>query len=467
VHRLLAQIVEAKETGRRHGRSALVRASFRLRVKVKGAAVGALGAPDGVVGREGTLRRDCLLPWAPRRGDLVVLDPAESARFLAPRGRERLVPGGTDAPRVTGADTDGDGWPEDVFTNEFAAGAVQPHRGARLQSLVGRDGRDRFAQPMAHIMAGQYVLLGGAEVFLPETGMPGEVWKAPFARTVSAEAAEVGYSRKLDSPRGATLTQTVRMEPGLPAVLVLATATYAGRPKSDKPDEGGSAKDGRGRRKDTVELGLGFRMSTPVLGGVESRNLFEIPSGGDLARLRYHRPAHGRRWRWRDWKDEFFRLAPGFIVSRNEREGNALVVLFGGGPASVAIVRSDFEGPEVMLRGPRRTVAKGGRVSLGAAFLPADAVAASGTSLLAVTLGRRRGGDVSAAVLLRTSRRAGAPVAVVSGRRGRGRAVRLSERKIPGAGSVHAATVTLRAADLPAEFSASVGRERLACAVEG
>jgi len=465
VHRLLAEIVEAKETGRRAARSGPARASFRLRVKVKGSAVGALGAPDGVVGREGTLRRDFLLPWAPRRGDLVVLDPAESRRFLAPRGVRRLAPGGTGAPRVTSADTDGDGWPEDVFANAFAAGAVQPHRGARLQSLVGRDGNDRFAQPMAHIMAGQYVLLGGAEVFLPDAGMPGEVWKAPFLRAVSKDAAEVAYSRKLSSPRGVTLTQTVRMEPGLPAVLVLATAAYAGRPTADEPDDDG-AESGRGGRKDTADLGLGFRVSTPALGAVGSRNLFQIPSAGQLVTVRFHRPAHGRRWRWRDWKDEFFRLAPGFVVSRNERDGNALVVLFGGGPASVVVVRSDFEGPEIMLRGPRRTVAKGGRVSLGAAFLPADAVAASGTSLLAVSLGRQRGGEMPAAVVLRTSRRAGSPVVTLSGSSGRGRAARLVRKEIPGAGVVRSAVVRLRATDLPVRFSVSVGGERLACTVE-
>jgi hypothetical protein len=264
-----------------------------------------------------------------------------------------------------------------------------------------------------------------------------------------------------------TLTQTVRADADLPGILVLATASYAGKPESERSDDEDSAGDDRGPRKDTADLGLGFRVSTPVLGAVESRNLFEVPSGGDLVTVRYHRPAYGRRWRWRDWKDEFFRLAPGFVVSRNERDGNALVVLFGGGARSVAVVRSDYEGPEVMLRGPRRTVSKGGSVSLGAAFLAADAVAASGTSLLAVTLGRRRDGVVPAAIVLRTSRRAAGPVVALSGARARRRAVRLSKAEIPGAGAVHSAVVRVRPEELPIRFSVSVGGERLACTVEG
>lgn len=430
-------------------------------MKVKGAAIGALKAPDAVVGREGSLRRQFLLPWAPKRGDLIVLDPAESRRFLAPKGAGSLRPAGAERARLSVADIDGDGWEEDVFANAFVAGAVQPHRGGRLLSLAGRSGGDRFAQPCVHIMAGQYVLLGGAEEFLHEAGMPGDIWKAAFDRRAEGGAA-VTYDRKLKTPRGVTLSKAVSVEPGFPGVLELVTLSYAGRSVADREDEDAG---GAGATKDTTDVTPGIRMTTPVLGPAGSSNVFEIPSRGKLVTVRFHRPPHGRRWRWRDWRDEFFRIGPGFLVSRNEREGNAMAVLFRARGA-VVNVRSDFEGPEIVLRGPRVTITKGKPARFGAAFLVADALAASGTSLLLVTLGRRRKGVVPVAVTLRTSRKAPRPVAEVSGKRGGRRRVQLRRREIPGAGAVYAAVVPVRASSFPLRCSVRVSGERLACVVE-
>jgi len=54
MHRLLVTVLKAEPAGRRRDPSGLLRGSFRLRVKVKGAAVGALKAPARVVGLEGS-----------------------------------------------------------------------------------------------------------------------------------------------------------------------------------------------------------------------------------------------------------------------------------------------------------------------------------------------------------------------------------------------------------------------------
>jgi len=461
MHRLLVTVLKAEPAGRRRDPSGLLRGSFRLRVKVKGAAVGALKAPARVVGLEGSLRRDFLLPWAPRRGDLLVLDPSESRRFLVPRGARarRLSP--TATARVSVADVDGDGWQEDVFSNPFVSGAVQPHRGARLLSLAGRSGADRFAQPVVHIMAGQYVLLGGAEEFLLETGMPGEIWNAAFSREASAAGAT--YARKLKTPEGVALTKEVRVEDGLPGVLEVVRLSYAGKPSEEGDEDDG----GEPRKPDRTDVSLGIRMSTRVLGPVGSTNVIEIPSRGELVKVRFHRPAYGRRWRWRDWKDEFFGIGPAFLVSRNEREGNALAVLFGFGRAAVVNVRSDFEGPEVMLRSSRVALVKGRSAEFGAAFLPADALAASGTSLLLATLGRPSGGTVPLALTLRSSERVARPLAALDLRRGGRRAIALRRREVPAAGVVYAAVVPARASWFPLACSVKLGAERLECVVEG
>lgn len=461
VHRLLAVVVGCEELGRRRDRSGLTRASCRLRVAVKGAAIGALKLPDRVVGREGSLSRECLLPWAPKRGDLLVLDPAESRRFLAPRGTGSLRPGGEARARLLMADVDGDGWREDVFVNAFVAGAVQPHRGARLLSLVGRDGRDRLSQPCVHIMAGQYVLLGGAEEFLHEAGMPGDVWKAAFTRRAESGAA-VTYERRLKAPEGVTLSKAVSVEPGFPGILELVTLSYAARPAADGND---ADPGGAGAAKDTTDVTPGIRMTTPVLGAAGSLNVFEIPSRGELVKVRYHRPPHGRRWRWRDWRDEFFGIGPGFLVSRNEREGNAMAVLFRARGA-VVNVRSDFEGPEIVLRGPRATLRKGRAARFGVAFVAADALAASATSLLLVTLGRSGKAAVPVAITLRTSKKVARPRAVVAGRRGGRRAVPLRRLEIPGAGAVYTAVLSVRASSFPMRCSVRVPGEELACVAE-
>ncbi|MBM3306792.1 MAG: hypothetical protein FJY74_00470 [Candidatus Eisenbacteria bacterium] len=461
MHRLLAKVLDARAAGRPAAAGGIMRQPFRLRVEVLGSAVRAVKAPGSVTGKRGEIRRAAVLPWAPKRGDLLVLDPTESRRFLAPDGpAPRRLAGA--AARLFRGDVDCDGWEEDVFSNAFVSAAVQPHRGARLVSLVGRDGRDRFAAPVVHIMAGQYLLLGGAEEFLPEGSMPGEIWNAAFDRE-EGDGPRATYRRELKAPEGVTIAKTVAVEADLPGVLELVRLSYAGRPARSADDRGAG---GGHAAKDTADLAIGIRMTTPVLGPAGSVNVVEIPSRGELTKVRFHRPAFGRRWRWRDWKDEHFGLFPGFLVSRNEREGNAMAVLFGDGRGSAVSVRSDFEGPEIMLRGRRRAVRKGGSVELGAAFLTADALAATGSSLLLAALGRRRGGAVPLALVVRTSRAVGRPTAALSTAGGGRRAVALRRREIPGAGAVHAAVVTARASDFPIECSVRLGAERLSCVVE-
>jgi hypothetical protein len=467
VHRLLAKVVEVEASGRRAGPGDLQYGSFRLRVRIEGSATGALAAPPSVVGKVRTVRRSCLLPWQPRRGDLLVLDPAESARFLAPRrskGTRALARPGQAG--VARSDADGDGWPEDVFSNCFVSGVVQEHRGARLLSLTGRDGRDRLSQPGAHIMSGEYVLLGGVEESVVEAGVPGDLWKARFSREESAGGRAVAYTKALKSPDGVTLVKEISVEPDFPGLIEVVRLSRAAK-RTGERDAAGSGADGDppDEAAGANDLSLAFRMTVPVLGAVGSLTMFEIPSRGELAQVRFHRPAHGRRWRWRDWKDEFFGLGAGFLVSRNEREGNLLAWLFAANRSPVVAVRSDFEGPEVMLRYAPVAVKPGKRVEFGSAYLAADAAAATGTSLLLATAGRRLGATVPVALTLRTSRRVARPRVVLATRRGR-RSVALVQRSLPGAGRVHTAVVQASRASFPIRCSVALGDERLSCVLE-
>jgi hypothetical protein len=467
VHRLLAKVVAVEAGGRRAGPGGLRYGSYRLRVRIEGSAVGALEAPPSVVGRLRTVRRSCLLPWEPKRGDLLVLDPAESARVLAPRRSK--APRSLGRPGTAGvrrADADGDGWEEDVFSNCFVSGVVQEHRGARLLSLTGRDGRDRLSQPGAHIMSGDYVLLGGVEESVFEAGVPGDLWKARFSRQQSPAGAAVTYERKLKSPEGVTLTKRISVEPDLPGVVEVVRLSRAAKPdgaRGAERDEADGEPSGEGSGE--TDLSPLFRMTVPVLGDVGALTVFDIPAHDGLSTVRFHRPPHGRRWRWREWKDESFGIRPGFLVSRNEREGNILAWLFAADRSPVVSVRSDFEGPEVSLRYAPAAVEPGGRAEFGSTFLVGDAAAVSGTSLLLVTAGRRVGSLVPVAITLRTSRRAARPRAALATPAGR-RSVTLARTTLPGAGCVHSAVVRMSRASFPVRCSVTLGAERLSCVLE-
>ncbi|MBD3349349.1 MAG: hypothetical protein GF400_09180, partial [Candidatus Eisenbacteria bacterium] len=375
MRRLLAEVRTEKFRRRYRRRNGLEYTEWRVRAAVVGSAVRSLSVPGRVVGKEITVHRDYLAPWRPRKGDLLVLDSSESARILCPR-RPRLDPpaAGERVATLRRVDVDRDGYAEDILSNAFVTAALQPHRGARLLSLSGRSGTDLFARSESYTMAGQYILLGGSELVIGEAGSPGDIWKSSFRReeeesgSGAPSAPAVGYSRRLQSPDGVAVTKRASVDEALPLVLESYTLRYVGRSKPGKDGAGESAGMGTNdaggcrngpedrdeekkaqERKDEAMLTAGVRMSTALQGDEPSLNIFEIPCADGLHRVRYQRPPFGVRWRWRDWRNEHFAPRGGFLVSRCESGGPALMALFNQRKATHVSIRRDYEGPEVMI----------------------------------------------------------------------------------------------------------------------
>ncbi len=480
MQRLLAE-VRKKELERRYrAKNGLEYGRYTLRVRVVGSAVDALTVPRRVVGRDTSVRRDFLMPWVVKKGDLVALGPDESARLLKPR-RARLAEGLPTGAcvRAEFGDVDRDGYKEDVMANRFARAVLAPHRGARLSSLSGPDGVDRFAHPFDYTMAGKYILLGGAEQLIVEDGSPGEIWKSEFDRTVDEESPEIfeaTYVRKLKSIKGLRVATTVRMEPDLPGVLGTYDVRYDGKPAPDEPDDGAddSAKPGGSERngdeqekkKDETEVTFALRLATATPGETPSLNVFEIPCADGVHLVRYHPPGFGRRWRWRDWRDEHFGLRGGFLVSRNEVSGNVLVVLFNGRRASFVSVRPDYTGPEVGLVHRTRKLGKGRGFRLGVTFLVGDAVAVGRGSMLLASLGSPHRGRRPLALTLRTGASPDRVRARVTSREG-SEALTLRKRSLPEAGDVYTGILELRRGAFPLTVSVTDGKVRLSLELEG
>lgn len=377
--------------------------------------------------------------------------------------------------RLESSDVDRDGFAEDVLSNTFVEAVVQPHRGARLISLRDGRGTDRLAQPGEYIMGGKYVLLGGAEDLLEESGSPGELWKAALEREPGLDGTSVRYLRTMKNPKGVRFEKNVRVESWLPGVASECTLRYDGAPHEDRNGEsrsrgagGESSSEGDGRRtadrgakKDNADLTYGVRMSTAVE-GTGSESLFELVLPGRNERVRYHRPPHGNRWRWRDWRNERFGLRGGFFVSRHEASGRAMLVVFDARRALCLDIRSDLPGPELILRHRTVTLRPGTKRTYGAAFLSGDAAAVEGAS--ALLLSRSRSGR-ELAVIVRTARRIDRLVASVGTREGR-RRVTLRPREVPHAGTVYSAVVETSAVRRACSCRVKVGGDRLAAALE-
>lgn len=478
MHRLLAEVRRKTLKRRYRDHNGLDYVRYALRVRVVGSAIDALAVPKRCVGREVDLVRDFLLPWGVKVGDLLVLDPDESARVLCPRrAKDEGCSATSDAARAAYGDFDRDGFSEDLMTNAFVRAIIQPHRGARLHSLKDCDGLDRLAQPFEYIMGGKYILLGGAEEFIAEAGSPGDLWKAAFERkgpTSAGGAVELAYTRALKDPKGVTIGKRVRVEPGLPGVLESYVVSYSGKPRDQAGDDraggetggdGEEPRDGKGGKDDRADLTLCVRLSTPVLGEIGSRNVFDVPGPAELELVRYHRPGYGRRWRWRDWRHEHFGLRAGFLVSRHEEQGAVLAILFSPRKTAHVSIRPDFQGPELTVRHVRTKIAKGRKREFGLALLVGHAVAASADSMLLLTRGKPGRGGVPIAVTLRTTRRVERPrVSMATG--GSRKRATLVRRDLPGAGHVYTKVVRLPRAALPLSCAMSVGPERLSLNLE-
>lgn len=471
--RLLAKVKKTEPNGRYRDPNGLEYGRYTVRVEVEGSAVQAISVPEGLKGRPATLKRDFLLPWGVKRGDLLVLDPRESARVVQRRGGPPADgPPPRGVPSLTSGDIDSDGYPEDVLSNAFVRGVVQPHRGARVVSLVGASGADRFAQPFCYVMGGKYLLLGGAEEAIAEAGEPGEVWKSPFERAEpqrGPDGGRVSYFRALKSPEGVSLRKAVTVGPDLPGLVLSYEVSYAGPAKAaggngERPaDPQGQPAEGG---EDSTSVTLLLRFTPAVVGTCGSQNVFDVPARDGARMIRYHRPGFGRRWRWRDWRDEHFGLGGGFVVSRHEELGNVLAILFHPRRASHASIRSDYTGPEVSVLHLPRKVMKGRRARFGAAFLVGEAADVKGDSMLLASVGARSGRGVPVALTLRSGARLDRVRARVETGRGR-RTVLLKPCLIPEAGLVLTSVVEIAARDFPVAVSATVRGERLSLTLEG
>jgi hypothetical protein len=210
---------------------------------------------------------------------------------------------------------------------------------------------------------------------------------------------------------------------------------------------------------------LAIRLTTPARGEVGSRNVFDVPGPDGPELVRFHRPGSGRRWRWRDWRDEYFGLKAGFVVSRHEEDGAALAVLFNPRATAHVAIRSDFQGPELTVRHVPTTIPRGGRREYGLALLVGHATAATADSMLLLTKGRSGRDGVPVAITLRTRRsiqRVRAGLSTASGRM----RPSLARRELPRAGRVYTAIVRLPKAAFPLTCSVNIGGERLSAHLE-
>lgn len=468
MHRLLGKVVKKELQERYRGGNGLFYKKYKLRVEILGSALGALSVPKGVVGREIGLVREFLSPWAVKRGDLLVLDSAESARILCPR-RVRLArefaPAG--ATYRLSADADRDGYAEDILASCFLRAVFQPHRGARLLSLVAASGSDCMAVPFERTRGGKYIMLGGAEEYIVEGGSPGEIWKSQFERDESgaADQAAVIYKRKLKSPEGVALWKRVFVEPDMPGVFQHCRVSYAGRPGEPGAGAGGDSEEAHDavEKPDQTAITFGVALTPSITGPADSANVFSVPRSDGLVTERYHRPPFGRRWRWRDWRHNHFGMRPGFVLVHNEARSDALALFFKPEKAHV-IVRSQFASPELALQHGTRLVRKGGRLEYGFGFFVSDAHAVTNSSLLLLARGAGVGARIPVAVTVRTRHRVENVRATITSR-GRRRSVTLGRRPIPAAGAVFAKVVELGRSSFPVLCSVSVGGERLSCGI--
>jgi hypothetical protein len=322
-------------------------------------------------------------------------------------------------------------------------------------------------------MAGKYILLGGSEEYIAEGGSPGELWNAEFERTeprAGPESVELRYAHAPKKPEGIALSKTVRVERDLPGVVQSYEVAYAGK-RTDggaaSAVEGGAqaAAGGGASEADEASVTLAVRITTPSRGEVASMNVFDVPGAAGLELVRFHRPASGRRWRWRDWRDEHFGLKAGFVVSRHEEDGAAMAVLFSPRTTAHVAIRRDFQGPELTVRHAPAMISKGGRRRYGLTLLVGHAAAATADSMLLLTRGRAGRGGVPVAITLRTRRSVGPVRADLTTARGR-RRPSLPPRGLPLVGRIHTAIVRLPRSAFPLSCSVNVGGERLSARLE-
>ncbi len=470
--RLLVKVQTKALEKRYRDRNGLEYGRYRLGVRVEGSAIAALAVPERVVGRKTVVRRDFMLPWGVKKGDLLVLDPTESGRILGKRGKKvDLACARAGSIDARSGDVDKDGYDEDILANAFLTAVVQAHRGARVLSLKGCSGEDRLAQPNDYVMGGKYILLGGVEEILLESGSSSEIWKSAFKREEPAcddESAGLTYSRDLESPEGATLTKEIRVERDFPGLEEHYVVRYAGKPEkvgkkvtAEATPAGRKSGKKAKKKEDTAEVTFGVRLSTSSGGGPGSRNVFDLPGAAGLQTIRYHRPAFGRRWRWRDWRDEHFGLRSGYFVSRNEQSGRAMAVIFNPRTTALVAVRSDYQGPEIMVRHVTRTIRKGRRAEYGIALLLGDRVTCSAASMFLVSRGRAGRGGTPYAFTVRTRRRLKSPPRVTLTTAAGPKRITLRAREIREAGTIYTKTITLPKASSPDTCTASVAGERL------
>jgi hypothetical protein len=459
---LVATVMRSARTGPVSRAAGLTVAPTRLSVRIEGPVSKALSVPEGIVGRELVITRDVPTLWRPRRGDPVVLSAAESARVLRPRRRPRAGPPiAPAAARLEVCDIDRDGFREDIFVNAFVEAVVQPHRGGRLLSLRDARGHDRFAQPDAYIMEGKYILLGGAEDIVVESGRPGELWKAALEREADEGAVSVRYERTLKSPKNLRFIKRVGTDGAFPGVFIEVDIVSAGRGAPEGRAASGEDAGTDDGTKDTTAASYALRLST-ALHGKDALNLFDVPGPRGVRVERFHRPAHGSRWRWRDWRNERFGLRGGFLVSRHEELGRPLMMVFSPRRMLCLSMLNDYTGPEIVARHRPASLAPASRRRYGVAFVAGEASASVGSSALIVSRGR--GGD-TVAVTVRTGRRVDRLTARLRTAGGL-RRLTLRPRELPGAGRLYVGTLSGR--DLRKAFACRVraGSDALAVDVE-
>lgn len=211
MQRLLARIVEVEKLGEAQGPQGFKRGSVRLRVKVLGPGAKPFRLPKGLKGRTGWVCRQYLEPWIPRKGDLVILDPEESARLIAPLWVEPPIIGPNLKAKLRFSDPGGgaaSNWEASFLTKRWSGELVG---GAKSLSLPSPEspGAHRFkvscggyeAQAVVVVPAPDQVLIYRLD--LNRDGFEELVIENEFARMVVLPhlGGRVGSLYELASPR--------------------------------------------------------------------------------------------------------------------------------------------------------------------------------------------------------------------------------------------------------------------------
>lgn len=170
MYRLLAKIIEIKETGERKIDGFRIKTlSLKLRIKE---TIPKIKFPPRIKGRVLWVTRDYPHPYEPKLKDEIIIYSDEMRKN----------------------DTHRDGYPVVTLKNRWITVTILPHLGARISSIIYKK-RDYFQPKIVH-QEKEWVDVGGA-LDLLDGNLPGNLWNAEFEiKSKSRTGCTLSYNKK-------------------------------------------------------------------------------------------------------------------------------------------------------------------------------------------------------------------------------------------------------------------------------